>query len=88
MLRVWACVQAGLCQNFRHIINMEAIAHTGIIIVRLYNSDVTVTKIITGNCAIEDSIGNYFPSIQLHNFVTILCFFPISIVHLKPLSWV
>lgn len=61
---------------------MQAINHTGILLCVLNYSDVSVAIVVSRNCAVQHSKGNDFSAFKLHNFVTILCFTAISVVHM------
>jgi hypothetical protein len=77
----WTRVQTFFRKHFAHIVYMQAINHAGVVIGGLDDRDVPIAVVIAGSRAVQDTEGYDFPALQLDDFVTVLGFTSIAIVH-------
>lgn len=81
-------VESGLRQVGRHVVNVQTIAHAGIIVGRLNGPDEAVTVIVARNRTVKNAKGDDLASVEFDNLVPVLRLSSISIMHVVPLSMV
>lgn len=72
--------QSLFSENRGDVVNMQAIAHTRAGVVCQWR-DAAIAIIVSGHRRMKDAEGDDFAAFQLYDFVTILCFSAISIMH-------
>lgn len=60
---------------------MDAIAHAGVVDSRLDHGDVAVAVVVARRRAVQDAKGFDLSTLEADDFVTVLCFSSVSIVH-------
>ena len=77
-----AFIQPFFREDGREVIHMEAVAHTRTHWHALRLRDVAVAVVVTGDSIVEDTGRDDFAAFSdAHDFVTILCFSAVSVVH-------
>ena len=77
-------IQPFFCEDGREVIHMEAVAHTRAHWHALSLRDVSIAVVVSGDSIVEDAGGYDFSAFaEAHDFVTILCFSAVSVVHIS-----
>jgi hypothetical protein len=80
----WSLIETLLGQDCRKVVDVQAVTHTGDFIGLLNHRDVPIAVVIAGSRGVKNPKGFCLAvSAQFHNFVTVLCFSSISVVHIS-----
>lgn len=60
---------------------MKAVAHAGVFLRRLYDSDAAIAEVVSGDRAVQNPERLDFTAVQTDELVAVLCFSAVSIVH-------
>lgn len=88
LLAFWPLIQSLLCQYSSYIVNVQAIAHTGVVIGWLHNRNIAIAIVVPRCSAVQHTKGYDLPAFQFYDLVTIICLAAISVMYfisfLKP----
>ncbi len=83
LFSAWPLIEPLFLEYFHYVIHVEAITQTRSVVARLLDrGDSTITKVVAGNCVVQDSDGNPTAfDVQLNNLIAVLRFASVSIMH-------
>ncbi len=75
-------VESLLCEDRSEVIDMDAVAHAGVLVRRLDDGDVAVAVIVAWDRAVQHAKGFDFATVEANDLVAVLRFSSVSVVHI------